>query len=108
MEQKVTHCAVYTRKSCEDGLGQEFNSPRRLNSCRRETTSPARCMKTGDSFLSITTTADFPAAIWTDLVERVAAGHRSGLHRHGCGLQNRSTIEVIVRLFEDNRAFRKA
>ena len=26
MEQKIIRCAVYTRKSCEDGLEQEFNS----------------------------------------------------------------------------------
>ena len=26
MEQKFIRCAVYTRKSCEDGLEQEFNS----------------------------------------------------------------------------------
>ena len=26
MEQKITRCAIYTRKSCEDGLEQEFNS----------------------------------------------------------------------------------
>ncbi|MCR4623981.1 MAG: hypothetical protein K5780_05035 [Alphaproteobacteria bacterium] len=24
--QKFVHCAIYTRKSCEDGLEQEFNS----------------------------------------------------------------------------------
>ena len=24
--QKIVRCAVYTRKSCEDGLEQEFNS----------------------------------------------------------------------------------
>ena len=26
MEQKIIKCAIYTRKSCEDGLEQEFNS----------------------------------------------------------------------------------
>lgn len=26
MEQKIIRCAIYTRKSCEDGLEQEFNS----------------------------------------------------------------------------------
>ena len=26
MEQKIVRCAVYTRKSCEDGLDQNFNS----------------------------------------------------------------------------------
>ena len=26
MEQKIIRCAVYTGKSCEDGLKQEFNS----------------------------------------------------------------------------------
>jgi DNA invertase Pin-like site-specific DNA recombinase len=26
MEQKVARCAIYTRKSCEEGLDQEFNS----------------------------------------------------------------------------------
>ena len=26
MEKKYIRCAVYTRKSCDDGLEQEFNS----------------------------------------------------------------------------------
>ena len=26
MEQKIIRCAIYTRKSCEDGLEQDFNS----------------------------------------------------------------------------------
>jgi site-specific DNA recombinase len=57
-------CAIYTRKSTEEGLDQEFNS---LNAQREagEPSFKASGARVGSPFPRSTTTADSPGPTWT-------------------------------------------
>ncbi len=57
-------CAIYTRKSTEEGLDQEFNSL----DAQRESGEAYIKVKGGFLFLSITTTAGFQEGIPTGLL----------------------------------------
>ena len=58
-------CAIYTRKSSEEGLDMEFNS---LDAQREacEPTLPARNLRAGSPRANAMTTAGFLAALLTD------------------------------------------
>ena len=64
--KNIVRCAIYTRKSTEHGLDQEFNS---LDAQREacEAYIKSRLHRAGKSCPSIMTTPPFPAAISTDL-----------------------------------------
>lgn len=60
---KRVRCAIYTRKSSDEGLDQNFNSSTR--SVRRvRLIFDRKNMKAGKRFLCVSTTAALPAAIW--------------------------------------------
>ena len=58
-------CAVYTRKSTDEGLEKEFNSPRRAARGLRGLSSPASAPRAGCWCATATTTAGSPAARWS-------------------------------------------
>ena len=62
--KSTVRCAIYTRKSTEDGLQQEFNS---LDAQRDAGENYIRSQegKAGRSSPTNTTTVDLPAATWT-------------------------------------------
>jgi hypothetical protein len=65
MSDKIIRCAVYTRKSCEDGLEQDFNSldAQRLSG---ENYIASQVHENWRLISSTMTMAAFPAATWTD------------------------------------------
>jgi len=60
--KKPLCCAIYTRKSHEEGLEQEFNS---LDAQREASESYIESQRM-QGWLTATTMVDSPAAIWTD------------------------------------------
>ena len=60
---RPVRCAIYTRKSTEEGLEQEFNSLT-PNASRPRPISPASSTRAGAACRSATTTAASPAATW--------------------------------------------
>ena len=62
---KTIRCAIYTRKSTEEGLQQEFNS---LDAQREsaEAYIASQKQRAGDACPKHMTMADSPVALWTD------------------------------------------
>ena len=62
---KKLRCAIYTRKSTEEGLDQAFNS---LDAQREafQPTLPAKSMKAGRNCQLFTMTVASPAVHWSD------------------------------------------
>jgi len=56
-------CAIYTRKSSEEGLEQAFNS---LDTQREACAACRKSTKVGRLFRRSTTTVGFPTARWSD------------------------------------------
>jgi hypothetical protein len=60
---KVCRCGIYTRKSSEEGLEQDFNSLPSVRHARRS--SRARRVRTGDSSRPLIMTADYRVVPWS-------------------------------------------
>jgi site-specific DNA recombinase len=65
--QATVRCAVYTRKSTDEGLDQDFNSTRRPAGIRGGHTLRASGTRDGCASPIGMTTADSPAATWSGL-----------------------------------------
>jgi hypothetical protein len=65
-KSSIIRCAIYTRKSTENGLDMDFNS---LDAQRESAEAYIESQKTkgGFAFLSIMTMVDSPGEIWSDL-----------------------------------------
>jgi hypothetical protein len=63
----VIRCAIYTRKSSEEGLEQSFNSlDAQREACARPS-SPVNDTKAGEYFRPSTTMEVIPEGIWSGL-----------------------------------------
>jgi len=84
----VIRCAVYTRKSCEEGLEQSFNSlDAQREACEAFILSQRH--EAGESFPLATTTAATRVEIWTARTPTTARRHCGPEDRHRRGLINR-------------------
>ena len=102
----LVRCAIYTRKSTEEGLEQEFNS---LDAQREsgEAYIGSQPHEGWTACPTATTMAASPAATWTARPETPAGRHRGRQGRLRAGLQGRSPEPLPARLRQDDGDLRQ-
>ena len=103
---KKIRCAIYTRKSAEEGLEQEFNSL----DAQREACAAYVASQKAEGWVLLPTVYEDAGLSGGTLerpgLQRLLDRHRCRSRRPDCGLQGRPTDPFPLRLCEARRAAR--